>query len=362
MSEKITVLITGAGGGGGNNLITSIRSSKLGKDLRILGSNMDEYALAKSCADETFLLPCATEPNYVEALNRLIDKKKIDLVIPNNDREVGAISGNKDRIKIKTFLPKKETVDICQDKFRMFEILKEKNIPTAETCEIKDYEDIYKAFEKLPPSERYWVRMRRSSASRGAVPVKTPQQAKFWIEYWDKMRGYPPNIFTISEFLPGRDYAFQSVWKDGKLKVAKLCERLKYYMGENRVSGMSSTPQLARTTKDNNVLDICFRAIKAIDNSPHGNFCIDIKCKEDGTPCVTEFNIGRFCMITPIFDFTGKYNTAEIYIRCAFDMEINIDDPIDIEEDCYLIRDLDTLPTIKRGYEIKEIIERGILY
>ena len=82
-----TVLIQGAGGGGGNNLIASLRRSNL--DLRILGSNCLAHSIAKSTADVTFSVPEATDPGYLPALQQLVRAEKIDLVIPNNDREVG---------------------------------------------------------------------------------------------------------------------------------------------------------------------------------------------------------------------------------------------------------------------------------
>ena len=70
---------------------------------------------------------------------------------------------------------------------------------------------------------------------------------------------------------------------------------------------------------------------------------------------ITEFNIGRFCMITPIFDLTGKINTAEAYIKSAFEEELTGVNPIDIEEDMYLLRDLDTLPTIINGKDLEKL-------
>ena len=61
------------------------------------------------------------------------------------------------------------------------------------------------------------------------------------------MRGVPGEDFTLSEFLPGRDYNVQGLWLKGRLVLIKMCERLSYLNGRQQPSGMSSTPALAKT-------------------------------------------------------------------------------------------------------------------
>ena len=83
------------------------------------------------------------------------------------------------------------------------------------------------------PSDKFWIRTRSGAGSIAATWVNNGEQAKSWIKLWVELRGFELTNFTISEFLPGRDYAFQSVWKNGNLLVAKLAERLVYYMGHH---------------------------------------------------------------------------------------------------------------------------------
>ena len=341
---KRTILVQGAGGGGGNNLIRSLRQSKL--DLRILGSNCLPHAVAKSSADNTYLLPSSKEDSYLDALNRLIETEKIDLIIPNSDREVEMVSKYRDHIAARVFLPEDEIVQTCQDKHKLYLALSKVGIYMAPSQSLNSMEDIDEAFARLPKTEKYWVRPRRGSGSRGATWVYNAEQAKKWISLWVDLRGYSASEFQISNFLPGRDYAFQSVWKDGKLVVAKMCQRLSYFMGANRLSGMSSTPEIARTVRDDKALETIFRAVHSLTDRPHGNFNMDLKADTNGNMNITEINIGRFCMITTIFDSTGKVNTAEAYVKSAFGEDMAIDDPIDIVEGFMLIRELDTEPLI----------------
>ena len=351
---KKKILVTGAGGGGSSNLISSLRASDL--DLEIYGSNLESRMLAKSNADHNFLLPAATEDNYLDSLVKQIELNKIGLIIPNNDREVKRISIDRELIPCRVFLPPNETVEVCQDKYQMYLRLVESGIHVARSVDLTDYNDIERAFEELADTgDRLWVRLKTGSGSKGATWVKTVSQAHAWISMWDDLRGYGVDKFMICEFLPGRDYAFQSVWRDGELIVAKMCERLSYFMGTNRLSGMSSTPEVACTVRDEKTLETIFNAIRVICKRPHGNFNLDLKGDAHEAMNVTEFNIGRFCMITPIFDLTGKINTAEAHVRSAYGEDMEVSDPIDIEEDIYLLRDLDTLPTLVSKTRLDEL-------
>ena len=60
--------------------------------------------------------------------------------------------------------------------------------------------------------------------------------------------------------------------------------------------------------------------------------------------CVTEINIGRFFMITNLFNLSGEYSMIDTYLKLATDEDPEIADPFDFSE-MYLIRSLDTLPT-----------------
>ena len=46
--------------------------------------------------------------------------------------------------------------------------------------------------------------------------MKDAEQAWSWISYWNEMRGIPIEEFTLSEYLPGRDFNVQGLWRDGE--------------------------------------------------------------------------------------------------------------------------------------------------
>ena len=358
MNKKI--LITGAGSGGTTNLIRSIRYSNY--PVEIIGSNADKFTLSRSLAERNYFIPRAeTGSVYFKSINEIIGREKLDLLMPNNDTEVRVMAKNRERLKAPVFLPAKETVAICQDKFLFSEKMANGGFKIAKTVSIDTFDDVDKAFDLFSGQEKLWCRMRKGSGSAGAIPVSKPEQAKFWIKYWQDMRGIPEGMFIISEYLPGKDFAFQSIWKDGKLVLGKTCQRLEYHFARMMPSNASSTPSLGKLVRNPVVDDLCTRAIQSIDPHATGMFSVDLKEDYDGNPCITEINIGRFFMITIAFNIVGKHNMAEIYLKLAFNEPVNIAESErynDIGNDeTYLIRGLDN----EAGVITKTEMEKGFI-
>jgi carbamoyl-phosphate synthase large subunit len=344
------VLVLRAGTGPSNNLIRSLRVGE--PSLFIAGCHSDRFVLRKSPADRNYLVPAPTHPRFLDALRWIIATDRIDLLVPNSDTDVRAVSDLRDQIPCRLFLPSREAIELCQDKYRLTVFLRERGLPAPLTYPVTDLDGIDGLFQRLAPHSRLWCRIRSGSSSTGAIPVTTPEQARSWIQYWETMRGFPATAFTISEYLPGRDYSLQCVWKAGSMVLTKMSERLSYFGGGNSPSGVSSTPALARTVFEPRVVEVCTAAIRAVDPAASGVFCFDLKENADGEPCVTEINAGRFAMITNIYDFTGKHNMAAAYVRLALDEPVDIGAACDIAEEYYLVRDLDTLPGVFHADEL----------
>jgi carbamoyl-phosphate synthase large subunit len=260
---------------------------------------------------------------------------------------------------VRLFLPALSTIDLCQDKAALSAFLRERGVPAPRTYPLSDRASLMQAWQELNPSELAWCRIRRGFASRGALQVRDCDQAWSWISYWQTMRGVPVEDFTLCEFLPGRDFNVQALSSKGSLVLIKMCERLSYLNADHHPSGMASTPALAKTVWEPAAIETCCAALRAIDPEATGVFSLDLKEDASGVPCITEINAGRFCMITNIHDFTGRYNMAATYVKLAFGEPAGIDNPYDAAGEHYLVRDLDTLPTILPAGALFEGIERA---
>ncbi len=314
------ILVTGAGGSAGHNFIDSLRLSN--NKYFIVATDINKYHIELlDNADVRYIIPpCSKTKEYIDAINKIIEIENIDLVHPQPDSEVYIISENRDKINSKIFLPNKETISICQNKVQCNEILHDAGVPVPKSAPLKNVEDLRNSFTKIS-SQKYWIRAIRGAGSKASLPVINFEQAIMWIDYWNKMRDFVIQDFMISEFLPGKEYAFQSVWNHGKLVTSQARERMEYVFGNLTPSGQSSSPSVAKTVSRDDVNSIATDAILAIDNNASGVFCVDMKENSEGIPCITEINTGRFFTTSNFFSNAGC-NMPDLYVKLALDEEI----------------------------------------
>lgn len=349
------VLVMNAGTGASNNLARSLRSAD--PSIAIFGCNEDPFLLTKSSADRNALVPGVRHPDFMKRLRALVVSERIDLIIPTTDIDVRMLSEHRRTFSGRVFLPRATTVALCQDKFRLSDTLRAHGIATPATRAVRKLADFRRIFAEIKPRPYLWCRARRGTGSLAALPVRTVRHAKNWVLYWQEMRGLPVSSFMISEYLPGRDFACQSLWKGGRLILIKTTERISYFQGGSNPSGVSSIGAVHKTIRDTAVAQTAASAVRAADPRASGAFSIDLKEDRTGRACVTEINVGRFLTGTTIFDLTGKHNMVGTYVKLAFGEPVAIDDPYDTtDESYYMIRDLDALPDIVSESDIADLL------
>jgi carbamoyl-phosphate synthase large subunit len=278
----------------------------------------------------------------------------VDLVVPTCDRDVRVLSTRRRRLGRRVFLPRADVIALGQDKYALGRRLAAQGVPAPRTFAVPSLAGVAAIMRRLPRRGRVWCRVRRGSGAYGAAPVRTAAQARAWIAYWSTMRGVPVRDFTLGEFLPGRDFACQTLWDRGRLVLAKTFERLSYYGGGARAGAVSSVAALATSTAAPQVVETCGAAVRALDRTMSGLCCLDLKENAAGVPCVTEINVGRFSLSTGLYDLVGKHNMAGAYVRLALGEPVDLGDPYDAAPDHYLIRDVDTVPAVVHADELFE--------
>jgi carbamoyl-phosphate synthase large subunit len=146
----------------------------------------------------------------------------------------------------------------------------------------------------------------------------------------------------VSEFLPGKEYAFQSVWHQGTLLMSQARERKEYVFGNLTPSGQSSSPSVAMTVHNQEVNELCTQAILAVDHQATGVFCVDMKTDKNNTIKVTEINAGRFFTTSYFFSQAGA-NMPYYYTKVGIDgsVEHSLKPYNNIPEGWYWIRNID---------------------
>jgi carbamoyl-phosphate synthase large subunit len=307
-----------------------------------------------SKADMNYLIPKASESSYLDALVRIIDLEKIDVLHAQPDPEVTFIGKHRDQIKARTYLPRQEVLDLAGDKELFTSTLRDAGIPMPRSGSGETRSDLANVVELLlKDAEKVWVRAKRGAGSRASLPVRSVDQALNWAQWWIDERGMAWEDFMASEFLPGKEYALQTFWQDGELISAEARERVAYLYGFLSPSGQSSTPSIARTTRSSQVFDVGLNGIRALDSSPNGVYCADIKTSYDGELKITEVNAGRFFTTSNFFSHAGV-NMPSMLVRAAMGENIKPVGIATLPEDLYWIRMVDMGYKLVSGDELSK--------
>ncbi len=337
------ILCTGAGGPAGINFVSSLRIAP--EKMYLVGTEASQYYLHLALTNTKYQVPRASDPSYIDRLNEIIGKERIDFLHAQPDVEVEVVSENREKLNAPVFLPTKRAVKACQDKLESAKVWKQKNVPVAKTVEIKTEKDIDRAFEEL--GAPIWIRATHGAGGRGSTPADNRETASSWIKYW-KARNVNWT-FMAQEHLPGKNIAFHSLWKEGELITSMARERLEYIYAYLAPSAITGTPAVQRTVHDKTINKTSTDAVLAIDPNFTGIASVDLKENTKGIPCVTEINPGRMFTTSFFFSYASKIirgdyniNIPYLYTKLAYKETIPDLQKYDVlPKDVYWIRHMD---------------------
>jgi carbamoyl-phosphate synthase large subunit len=314
-SYHLTVLLTGAGGSAAANCLDALRRSTAA--YRVIGIDASPIFLHLSTADERYVTTRSDDSRYAEQLREIIEHTRSDVLHPQPDPDVLAIGAIRDDLDVGTYLPSQHALADASDKAAFAAVMAAKGVGVPESIEYATFDSVpERTAYLLERHERVWIRARTGAGARASLPVRSPDQASAWVKWWIDEKGLSASDFMAAEFLPGREFAYQSVWQNGELLAGQARERLQYLYGHLTPHGQTSTPAVARTVAEPGVDDLAIRAIRALDSSPCGAFCVDIKEAANGRRLVTEINAGRFFTTSNFFAAAGV-NMPDMLVRCA---------------------------------------------
>jgi biotin carboxylase len=312
----------------------------------IVGTHHDRFAVKASLADLNRVLPVPTSAEFVDAVLDIAVRDRINLIIGSDENVVKALSDARDRFPFDLFLPRRETIDLCQDKQALNVFFRDRGIPVPQFYEVDTLDDLEGIFARFEGDGVLWCRARRGSLSLGATAVTNVDQARAWIAQWRDLRGMKVSDFTLGEYLPGRHYSATSVWYRGRLLLAQTAETLSYFAADNNPSGTFSLSNLARIIMLPEALRISFDAVRALEDSPSGVFHVEFKETLDGKPAITEINAGRFPAGTTTLLAACPTNMIEVFARASRGEIMAIPEPHGTAQELYLVRDIDCPPRV----------------
>jgi len=341
------ILVTGAGGVAGVNFVRALRASP--RKYHLIGSDNSRYYIQFPDLDSRYLTPRHDSPDFLAKVSSIAREEKAEFIHPQPSSEALVISENRRQLPATVFLPPPEAMVLGQDKLESQRRLDTASVPVARTVQVRDASSIETAFVKLGPS--LWLRARHGAGGRLSLRCDSREQALNWVELW-RGKGVASDEFVIQELLPGRNLAWDSLWKDGRLVTSYCRERLEYPFKHISPSGITGTPSVARTIHDARVNRLGEQAVKAIADRPTGAFSVDIKEDKGGRPCVTEVDPGKFHTTMPLWGYVAfrhlglpwYSNLADLYVRLGSGEETPAGAPKHdlLPAGYYLLRNIDS--------------------
>ncbi len=208
---KYNILVTGAGAIIGYGIIQSLKKSNL--NLNIVATDIYNDAYGKNIADSFCQGVLASSDEYIDRINSIVEKEKIDLIIPGIEQDLYQLFLNKDKVNAKIVLNNELSIQLSKDKWRTFTYLNEhfsnNLIPTL----------MHKNFEEcaqelgLP----FLLKPRSSYASKGIHIINNQREFDFFTEgqmenlIFQKIIGTMNSEYTVSVFGDGNGGFYDSI-------------------------------------------------------------------------------------------------------------------------------------------------------
>ena len=155
----------------------------------------DVYIVA---TDKQYIVPLITDNEYIPILLDICRKEKINAITTLIDPEIEILAKNRElfqELGVEVLAPYLETAQLCFDKYKMFEYLKQHGINTVNTySNINDFEKDYtKKIIDFP----VFVKPRTGSGSVGAKKINDINELKLYCAEDDNL--------IIQEYMDGQD-------------------------------------------------------------------------------------------------------------------------------------------------------------
>lgn len=135
--ERKTILVTGIGGNVAQGALRNILSLNL--DINIIGVDVSAFTAGNHLCDRTYVVPYAYDDGYISTIKSIIDKEKVDVVIPTTDYEVYYLSLNKATLNTTMVVSDADIAKVYLDKYLTYLHHQKLHIPFAQSWLPSEY-------------------------------------------------------------------------------------------------------------------------------------------------------------------------------------------------------------------------------
>lgn len=192
----MNILILSAGT---RNKIVQYFKKEIKNNGKVIATDCSNLAPAIYEADKYYIVPRITDENYIDVILNICKKEKIDTLISLIDPELSLIAKNIGRFKeigVNPIISDYDKVEMCFDKYEMYQFLIRNNFNTPKTY--IDKEEFLKDLEKEKITFPVFVKPVRGSASININKINNKEELEVIWEQSDNL--------VIQEFMDGQEY------------------------------------------------------------------------------------------------------------------------------------------------------------
>ena len=257
-----TILVPSASAPAGINTIKSLKMVKY--PVRIVASDSNPISAGFFMSDAHEVLPEIDSKLYVSRLLDIVEKHKIEILMPSSGYDIYQYSENKEKLLKLGALPvvsDKKTMERCRDKMQTFSYLSKKFDLPFTTLD-------YKRTMRFP----IIAKPRYGKGSKGIVKIDNEKELKYVQIKKDHL--------IFQEYLPGTEYTID-VLSDLDCEPIIAVPRI-------RLETKAGISTMGKIVKDENISDTCKSIAKYL--KIRGPCCIQMKESKEGILKIVEIN------------------------------------------------------------------------
>ena len=238
MRDEINILILSCGTR--NKIVQYFKEELNGKGI-VVATDCSELAPALYLADKYYIVPKMGDEGYLETVLSICKENSIKGVISLIDPELSLIAENKEAFLEIGTLPivsDFKVVEMCFDKYKMYEFLVKNGFPTIKSYIHKElfYTDIDEGKIDFP----VFVKPVKGSASNNISKVETKEEIELLFDRFDNL--------MIQEYMNGTEFGvdvYIDLVEEGIVTIF-IKEKLKMKAGETDKSVSVKNEQLSK--------------------------------------------------------------------------------------------------------------------
>lgn len=294
--RPVTVMMSASGSQFAPGIIKCFKDNGE-REIKVVGGDMSTDPTNKYLVDKFYRVPAVKDPAYADVLLDICKKEKVDIFFPQMSAELPVLLENIscfDDAGIKVSITRNDSLYIANNKLRLFEFMRENNIPVSNFAVISSLADFDKAIREIGyPEKPVCVKLTESSGARGVRVIDDSKSRyhifahekpdSFYISYDDMKKTLEdadefPELMVM-EYLSGDEYDVDLIADNG---------RVLYMAGRRNPVMVMSITQESVLEKNEEAYRIAEQIVEKLGLD--GVIGIDYKFAEDGSCRLLEIN------------------------------------------------------------------------